>query len=64
MFTVLIEWGWCRPGYSPGLIAELRLGFCRVAWCHGSLLERVRGWERALEEARTTIRELLGRGRS
>lgn len=61
MFTVLIEWGWCKPGYSPGLISELRLGVCRVAWTHGSLIDRIKDLERALKDARDALRDLLRR---
>lgn len=46
--TIIIEFGWCGFGWSGGLIPDIRAGLMRLAWCRGSLLDRVREWRDAL----------------
>lgn len=50
MFTVIVEVSLCAPGWSGGLVPELRLGVLRLSWCRGSLIARVREWRDALTE--------------
>ena len=54
-FTMMAELGWCGFGRSGGLVPELRLGLVRLAFCRGSLLERMRGWHEALRAARSMV---------
>lgn len=51
MFTFIIELTLCAPGYTGGLVPELRLGLVRLSWCRGSLIDRLRRWQSALVEA-------------
>lgn len=46
--SVIIELGWCGFGYNDGIMPDLRLVVLRLAWCRGSLLDRMRGWGEAL----------------
>lgn len=55
-FTTLIEWGRCGFGYSSDLLPELRLGLVRIAWCRGSIVERISGLRQSLRDALAEIR--------
>ena len=50
MFTLILEFGWCGFGWEGGLVPEIRLGLLRIAWCRGSLLERMLKMRDALRE--------------
>lgn len=52
----MAEWGWCGFGASRGLVPELRLGIVRLACCRGSIVDRVRCWGKALDEAQRVMR--------
>lgn len=52
MFSLILELEWCWPGWSGGLVPEIRLGFARFAWCRGSLLAKMRSYEDALQKAK------------
>ena len=60
MFTVCAEIGLCGFGYDRGLINEVRCGVFRLMWCRGSLIERIRGWRKAIGEAANELRLLRG----
>jgi hypothetical protein len=51
MYTVICEIGLFLPGYTGGLVPELRLGLVRVIWCRGSMIERLRSYQSALMDA-------------
>lgn len=62
MFAICIELGWFGFGGSWDLFPEVRIGIVRIAWCRGSLIERItdrlKSCKTALADA---LRELSAR---
>ena len=60
MATLAFEIGFCGFGVSDGVIPELRLGVLRVWVCQGSVVDRLREYQAALNMAWTRLRDLRG----
>jgi hypothetical protein len=50
MSTIIFTFGARGFGYTPGLIPEVRFGLGSVAWCRGTLMEKMDDIQRQLGE--------------